>query len=109
MTGGIWRSCTCLNTRANSHTEYDLEIWLYDLEQPLHRLDLWSLAYLAARSSNSVPDDKLLAIGNYHQLQVFDVASSGAVAEIDQLRIGNTRGLSLGLFQSRQRIHHGLH
>ncbi len=64
-----------LEYEGERHTEYDLEIWLYDLEQHLTPPRFVEFSVSGGTDIQFSPDNKLLAIGNYHQLQVFDVAS----------------------------------
>ena len=75
-----------LEFEGERHTEYELQTWLYDLAQPLKPPQF----VLFGESGGTViifsPDDTLLALGNYLNLKVYDVATLESVLELTNSR-----------------------
>ena len=63
-------------------TEYEIEIWLYDLEQPLKPPHFVAIGLSGGDDIKFSPDSKLLAIGNYYNLKVYDVATLEPMLEL---------------------------
>ena len=62
--------------------EYDIELWLYDLEQPLTPPRFVLQGHAGGEEIEFSPDSTLLAIGSYLELRVYDVATLAPVLEL---------------------------
>ena len=62
--------------------EYDIELWLYDLEQPLTPPRFLMQGHAGGEEIEFSPDSTMLAIGSYLNLKVYDVATLAPVLEL---------------------------
>lgn len=75
-----------LEFEGERHTEYELETWLYDLAQPLRPPQFVAFGESGGTDIIFSPDNTLLALGNYVNLKIYDVATLESVLELTNSR-----------------------